>query len=450
MSIPTRDQDGNEPLASGSGLSPDKIAALAADAYVFGFPALEMQRLRYNYAFAPTARMQTPFNTFRHIRVLATPNSREVTAPNNDTLYSSAWLDLSAGPVRLSTPPLGDRYYSYAFMDFFTNVFEIVGRRKAPGGGGRYLIVGPDWRGEVPADVAIIMSPTNSVWLLARFLVDGRDDLAAVHALQDGSILASAPMPDNVDLLRHQTLSMNASIDDDIARLFNGLNSVLAENPPLAADAPMMERLSAIGVGPGLTFRAGSDEAMEAVRRGVAEARAGLGQAAAALHQAGANGEWNRPDKAVGNFGTNYELRAVIALALIAALPPEEAIYMTTRSDSDGVPLTGANSYALRFAKGDLPPVQAFWSLTMYEIDDLGRAWLVRNDLRRSSIGDRTPNLTFAEDGSLELRIEHILTDAANLLPAPAGPFTLCLRVYEPKQALLDGSYAPPVMVRRF
>jgi hypothetical protein len=437
------------PMPVSSSLSADEIASLAAQAYVFGFPALELQRLRYNFAFAPEARLHTAFNTFRHIRVLATPNSREVTAPNNDTLYSTAWLDLSAGPVRLTTPPLGERYYSYAFMDFFTNVFEIVGRRNAPGGDGAYLIVGPDWQGEAPAGSRLIRSATNAVWLLARFLVDGADDIPAVHALQDRSVLDGPELAPDGRHEARQRLTVNGRTEPDAVRVFNALNSILTENPPLPADGPTMARLAAIGIGPGRVFRTDTPEIAAAVERGVAQARARIDHGAATLREGPADGRWSRPPDAVGDFGVDYDLRATIALYLIAALPPQEAMYLSTQSDSEGHPLRGEHAYAIRFSKDLLPPVNAFWSLTMYELDEAGRAWLVRNSLRRGSIGDRTAGLRYEPDGGLEIQIAREWADPSNCLPAPEGPFMLCMRVYEAKQALLDGSYALPPVERR-
>lgn len=430
-------------------LPAQEIAARAADAYTFGFPALEMQRVRYNVIYSPQARERTTANTFRHIRKLATANSRDVTAPNNDTLYSTAWLDLSRGPVHLSIPPMGDRYYSFAFMDFFTNVFAILGRRNKPNGGVSCMIVGPDWNGELPNVGEFIRAPTNAVWLLARFVVDGHDDLPAVHALQDSSTLRDGRVPLDERLIERQKTVVNAATEEDMAHLFNVLNSVLAENPPLAADAAIMDRIGALGIAPGRPFHVESTAAAEALRSGVNEARARLKHDVTALRRAERPGEWSRPPMELGDFGTNYWLRAVTALTGLAALPPEEAMYLSTISDADGAPLHGTDNYILRFAKNALPPANAFWSITLYEIDPQGRAWLVRNELNRYSIGDRSPELRYEADGSLNIRIAKTWTDPLNVLPAPDGPFFLSLRVYEPGQPLLSGRYMPPPVVRQ-
>jgi hypothetical protein len=427
-----------------SSLSAETIAARAAEAYVFGFPALEMQRVRYNFLYAPGARLHTAPNTFRHVRKLATHNSREVTAPNNDTLYSSAWLDLSAGPVMLSVPEMSGRYFSYACMDFFTNVFALVSRRNSKAGD--YLICGPGWNGEVPHRATRIESPTNAVWLLARFLVDGPDDFPAVYDLQDRSHLTAAPLPGNPALLRRQTMAINAATEENCARVFEVLNSILEENPPPAADAAILMRLAEIGIGPGFELASPSANTLES---GVRQARMQMRQDARAVRHVAGPGGWTRPPMALGNYGTDYGLRAVTALVGLAALPSEEAMYFSALTDADGAPLHGENAYVLHFDGGCLPPAGAFWSLTMYEIDGQGRSWLVDNDLHRYAIGNRTPGLRHNADGSLDIYIGRDCANPSNLLPAAEGPFLLSLRVYEPESSLLDGSYTFPPVQRR-
>lgn len=408
------------------------LVELAAEAYIFGFPILEMHRARSRVLNAEDPRLRAAPNTFRHVRKLATHNSREVTAPNNDTLYSSAWLDLSAGPVSLSVPALGDRYYSYAFMDMFTNVFALASRRTAPGGDRRYTIVGPRWRGDTPEGTELIVAPTETVWLLARFLVDGPEDFPAVHALQDASILRG-PSQGSVT----QRTPVNAAIEDDAARLFDTLNGLLSDNPPPPADAAVMARMQAIG---------GADAATLA--SGGALARTRLRDSARQLRKAGGRSGWSRPPMTLGNFGTDYVLRAVTALVGLAALPPAEAMYLSTTIDAGGQPLNGKHDYVLHFAPDRLPPAKAFWSLTLYEIDAQGRSWLVKNALHRYSIGDRTPGLVRGADGSLAIHITRDTTQP-NCLPSPQGPFMLSMRVYEPDAALLEGHYDLPAVEKR-
>jgi hypothetical protein len=427
-------------------LTADEISARAAEAYTFGFPPLEMQRVRYNTVYSQHARGGAPMNTFRHGRKLISAELREVTTPNNDTIYSSAWLDLSTGPIRLSIPATGDRYYSFAFMDFFTNVFATVGRRNKPGGNVSCFVAGPQWKGQPPQDAEFIRSPTNAVWLLARFLVDGPDDVPAVNMLQDKSVLTpSAAAPDE-RLIERQKIVVNAAIDEP-QHLFGALNSLLAENPPAARDADVLKRIAAIGVAPGKPFQIENAQQAEALLRGVQDARARLKHDVRALRQAERPGDWCRPPRDIGDFETNYWLRAVVALAGLAALPPAEAMYLSTICDGSGVRLHGANRYSLRFAKDEMPPAHAFWSITLYEIDAEGRAWFARNALKRYSIGDRTPGLKYGEDGSLTIEIAREWDDASNVLPAPEEPFFLSLRVYEPGKTLLDGSYMPPPVV---
>jgi hypothetical protein len=427
-------------------LTTDEISAIAAEAYTFGFPALEMQRVRYNTVFGQDTRGRAPINTFRHGRKLISAELREVTAPNNDTIYSSAWLDLSAGPIELSIPPTGDRYYSFAFMDFFTNVFAVIGRRNKPGGNVSCFIAGPDWHGQPPQGAEFIRSPTNAVWLLARFLVDGPDDLPAVNMLQDASVLTPPIVTTNEKSIGRQTIVVNAALDDP-AHLFEVLNSALAENPPPARDAAILGRIAAIGIVPGKPFHAENAQYAQALLRGVQDARSRLKHDVRALRRAERPGDWCFPPREIGDFETNYWLRAIVALAGLAALPPAEAMYLSTIADKNGAPLHGANRYSLRFEKGGMPPAHAFWSITLYEIDTEGRAWFNRNALKRYSIGDRTPGLRYGADGSLTIEIVHDWNDPANVLPAPEGPFFLSLRVYEPGKSLLDRSYMPPPVV---
>ncbi|MBS0273114.1 MAG: DUF1254 domain-containing protein [Proteobacteria bacterium] len=427
-------------------LTAGEIAALAAEAYTFGFPTLEMQRVRYSTVFGQQTRGRVPMNTFRHGRKLISADLREVTAPNNDTIYSSAWLDLSAGPIRLSIPATEDRYYSFAFMDFFTNVFAILGRRNKPGGNVSCFIAGPDWKGQPPQGVEFIRSPTNAVWLLARFLVDGPDDVPAVNMLQDGSVLTPSAVVTDGQRIERQKLVVNAAIDDP-AHLFGALNSALAENPPPARDAEVLKRIAAIGVAPGRPFHVENALHAEALLRGVEDARARLKHDVRALRHAERPGDWCFPASEIGDFKTNYWLRAIVALAGLAALPPAEAMYLSTIADGAGAPLHGANRYSLRFPKDGMPPAHAFWSITLYEIDTEGRAWFARNGLKRYSIGDRTPGLKYETDGSLTIEIAREWNDPANVLPAPEGPFFLSLRVYEPGTALLDGTHMPPPVV---
>ncbi|HUN49472.1 MAG TPA: DUF1254 domain-containing protein [Candidatus Sulfotelmatobacter sp.] len=426
-----------------------RLADVAERAYVYGFPLYEMYRIRYG-ALYDTKRVwhQVP-NHFVHVRALAGPQSRAVTAPNNDTLYSSAWLDLATEPLVVHVPDTAGRYYSLAFMDFYTNNFAYIGRRATGTKAGDYVVAGPGWQGRLPPGLPVIRAPTPAVWLLGRTLVDGADDLAAAHAVQDGyritplSTWRKEPGPD-----KPAGAAPLAPDPGDPWNFFRIVDLALTENPPPPRDAAALRDFAAIGIGPGLHFDTAKFSAAElqALRQGMDEAADGL-KRAGSIRSKG----WNRPPADLGNYGTDYNLRAVVALVGLAALEPVEAMYLGADTDSSGRTLDGREHYHIHFSAGGLPPCDAFWSLTLYEIDADKRAFLAANPIDRYSIGDRTKGLVYDEHGALEIVIAHhppAGARRANWLPAPDGPFRLSLRCYQPKPALLQGRYHLPDIVR--
>ena len=417
----------------------EDLTAVARDGYIFTFPLYEMYRVRY---LAERAPFRTERNVFHHRRELADHTTRAVTTPNADTLYSSSFLDLSPGPLLLEVPEIADRYYSLAFLDFYTNNFANVGTRATGGHAGTYLIAGPGWTGTLPPNTSVIRSPTNAVWLLGRFLVTGPQDLAAIHREQDGlklSPVASGGLP--------ASLGGPAVLPNDPWNYFAVANDVLTENPPPARDAAIIARMAAIDVGPGRHFDPShfDAQAQQELLAGIAEAKQQI--ATRQIRGKTVNG-WAYPAPGIGNFGIDYLLRAAIALRGLGALEPAEAMYLSRVGEA----LTGERRYRLHFDAGDLPPANGFWSLSAYEIMPDGRRFLAANPIGRYSIGDHTPGLLRNPDGSLDLVIQHDspgATAESNWLPVPAGPFALTLRAYLPKQPLLDGAYAPPPLVQQ-
>jgi hypothetical protein len=327
-------------------------------------------------------------------------------------------------------------------MDFYSNDFAYVGTRATGSRAGRYLIAGPGWAGAaLPEGARLIAAPTNAVWLLGRFLVADASDLPAVHRLQDKLQLAplaagNAPRFDGPAL-----------DPDDPWNFFAVANHALTENPPPARDAAMVARMAAIDVGPGKRFDASRFDAaqQQALLAGIAEAKRLI--AAKSLRGKVVNG-WAYGVPGVGNFGTDYLLRAAVALKGLAALEPAEAVYLTYV----GAPLDGSAAYMLHFAADGLPPAAAFWSLSIYQVMPDGRLFFADNPIHRYSIGDRTPGLRRNADGSLDLAIQAAMPPEAergNWLPAPAGPLALILRAYLPAAALLDETYAPPALERQ-
>lgn len=417
---------------------------LARRAAIHLFPYYEMYRTRWNATVREDNRFRQKLNRFFHVPVLATHASRAVTTPNNDTLYSSAWLDLSAEPVMLGVPDMGERYYSFAFMSMATDNFAYVCRRLDGGRPRRRMIVGPDWRGDLRGDV-VVRAPTNSVWLLGRILVDGPDDLAAVRAQQAKTLLArKSPAPEPP--ARWPALDPSDPFD-----LFQVGMRVLGESPLGERDRAVMASFAPLKLSPGSKFDAAAFTAdeREAIRLGISQARVEIRQAGGRYGKV-VNG-WQHPERHLGNFGDDDLYRAHVALAGLAALETAEATYLTCGTDEARRPLDGGNRYVLRFEANGLPPARAFWSLSMYEVTPEGRAYFTDNPIGRYAIGDRTRDLKHGSDGSLEIHLQHerpAPEHESNWLPAPTGTMRLVLRAYEPDESLLNGSYCVPAVRR--
>ncbi|MDE0856723.1 MAG: DUF1254 domain-containing protein [Nevskia sp.] len=410
-------------------------------AYRYALPLYEVMRLRYMTVFDAANPHRVAINSFAHKRQLAGAGDRLVTMPNNDTLYSLAVLDLSAGPVRLEVPDTADRYYSVALLDAYSNNFSIIGRRTTGTHAGSFLIAGPGWQGETPPDGAqMIHAPTSTALLLLRILVDGPDDVPAVADLQEQFRL-SAPRTARAD-----ALVAIAPRPDNAANFVEVVNRALAENPPPADDAPMLARIAKVGIAPGTQspdrstlndWNADFHLAQKLLARAVARPRR--------LLQG-----WNYLPADIGNFGTDYDVRAAVALLGLLALPQEEAMYANGFKDAQGRAFDGAHRYRLHLPPGGVP-ADAFWSLSLYSAEADGRAYFVDNPLHRYAIGDRTPGLRRNDDGSLDILIQRLAPEQAqqaNWLPAPVGPFRLTLRAYQPRRELLDGRFRYPAVQR--
>ena len=406
--------------------SEDESVATIDLAYRYALPLYEVAR----------AQTRQPFNTLVHLRNLSDHTTRLITTPNNDTLYSSALLDLTGGPIAVQVPAFGERYYSLAFIDAYTNNFAIVGTRTAGGAGGRILLVGPGWRGTASPGVQVIRAPTPQVWLLVRILIDGPQDLAAVHGLQDAIVLTPQG---------HETPQPVAVPQPATGESFvEVVNHALAVNPPPPADAAILARIAQVGVGAG----AGplSPALREAWNREFPLARQALIKATE--KPANDVDGWSYSSPAIGDFGTDYTLRAVVALRGLLALPQVEAIYTVPVLDAAGAPLSGAHRYRLHLPAG-APPARAFWSLSAYEAVADGGLYFADNPLHRYSVGDRTPGVVRNADGSLDLLIQHDPpADRANWLPVVAGRFVLVLRAYLPGADLQEGRFHYPPLER--
>lgn len=438
------------PDATATLAAPTDLVALAEEAVVHTYPLYEMARMRAatsprrNAAGEAAPAPLRWCNQFVHARQLLRAGTSRVVTPNNDTLYSNAWLDLGAGPLVIDVPDTAGRYYVLGLLDFFTNPFAHIGSRCTGTAARSFLVTPPGWQGTPPApfDVpgAHIAAPTPWLWVIGRILVDGPQDLPAVHALQDG--------------LHVRTLAGWQSGAEPSARLFDPgcdpqapataahyaaqVNAALHGNPPPASESARVARFAALGLGGGLP-------APDAAQ--CAALQQALDQVLPRLRAARAGQRWEMPPRVEDSFGDDYQGRAQVALKYIGMLDSREAVYPMAWHDARGRPLHGSRRYRLRFAPGALPPVQAFWSLTMYGAHDY---LLVDNPLDRCAVGDRTPGLRYDADGGLSLHIGHAPPareeHRANWLPAPADGFYLCLRAYLPCPELLDGRYTLPAI----
>jgi hypothetical protein len=451
-------------IARAQDTTPAALRDLARRATIYLFPVYEMYRMRWQATVNEANPLRQRLNRFRHIAQLADHRARTVTTPNNDTFYSSAWLDLSLDPVFLTVPPVGHLYYSYAFMDLFTNNFAYVSHRLHGGNPPTHMIVGPGWTGDPPSEVTLVRAPTNSVWLLGRILVEGPEEIDRVRILQ-GRVLLETPDMRNErrileagELMRQRTVAPAEPVADWPAAdpsnpldLFKVTMRALGESPLSERDGAVFESLAPLRLRPGRKFdlRAFSEAERRAIQAGIEQGRTEI-RNAGSRYGTTVDG-WTYGERHLGNFGEDYLYRAHVALTGLAALEPAEAVYMTCSTDSSGRPLSGANTYRLTFPADGLPPARAFWSLAMYEVTPEGRAFFIDNPIGRYSIGDRTAGLQKAADGSLTIYLQRERPDrerAANWLPAPGGPMRLVLRAYEPAEALIGGRYRAPAVQR--
>lgn len=347
----------------------------------------------------------------------------------------------------LAVPDAGERYYSLAFMDAWTNNFAYVGRRATGNKAGRYLVAGPEWSGTTPDVHRLIRAPTHLVWLLGRTLVDGADDLAAATAMMQRYTLTPSGDPRTPSRLAPQDHAVPADVAD-AATFFEIIRRARVGNAAAARDAPELDALAPLagfcevgGDGP-----PPADQRWPALRAGYAESRRVL-HAIRSVGGGMMRGGWSVPPATIGNYGAQYVLRAAVALTGLAALEAAEAMYLSADTDSAGEPLSGTHRYVRRFETGATPPVDAFWSLSMYEVMSDARSFFTENPLDRFALGDRSRHLRYGADRSLEIHLQRDPPDGGrdtNWLPAPPGRMRLTLRAYQPRAELLDGRYTPP------
>ena len=425
-------------------MSDIRLCAGTVDAEVWGLPLVSVSNLRDQLACLLRV------NVLDNATTLAGPNSTSVAYPNDDTLYSTAFLDLRAGPQLLTVPEVSGRYVDFQLLDMYTNTIADVGALTGGGHGGTYAFTGPGWHGTVPEGVVRIDVPTPDAWLLGRTQVRGPADLPAAVELEAQYSLTALSGHGSGTTGGPGTLACPApALPSSASPGFLGdLGKDMAADPPTAADGPLVRAMAAAGIGPGRApGGAGSKNAagyLKALRLG------GRLLAGTAGDGGGSTATWTgfTPGAVVGSYGTDYLERARQAKETLGTQVPTQAVYFSAaraRSGTTTTPLGGTRSYEIRFPAGDLPPhgSDGFWSITLYN----PAGFFVGNPIDRYSIGDETPGLARGADGSLTIVVSAgrpAETDV-NWLPAPEGAFSLVLRVYDPTRQVLDGSWSPPV-----
>jgi len=440
---------------SSQSTSAEEAQVIAQEAYIYLYPLIlmDLTRKQLTNLDAKVSPYGGPANAFTHVRAFPPADARTVVRPNFDTLYSSAWLDLTRGPVVVSTADTGGRYFLLPMLDMWTDVFAVPGKRTNGTGAANFVLVPPGWTGKLPRGVERIDAPTPYVWIIGRTQTNGVKDYEAVHKIQDGYKITRLADWGKTPRKIKQKIDRSVDTKTEPLRQVNAMPALqyfkygaelMRYNPPHATDCSMIARMKRIGLEPGKRFD-GSKVSADALSKGAAAGLKLMQDKIPTIARV-TNG-WQMNTDTVGVYGNYYLKRAIIALAGLGANQVDDAIYPVNISDADGKPVMAENKYVLHFNKDELPPVGAFWSLTMYDAE----GFQVANPINRFAIGDRDA-LKFNNDGSLDLYIQNENPGPdkeSNWLPAPkSGKLGLTLRLYAPKPQVADGRWNPPAIKR--
>jgi hypothetical protein len=449
------DLSSSRSLAATQSSSAEEAAAIAQEAYIYLYPLILMDITRKQLAnLDPNISFYGgPANAFTHVRAFPSADARIVVRPNFDTLYSSAWLDLTSGPVVVSHADTGGRYFLLPMLDMWTDVFASPGKRTSGTGAANFVLIPSGWSGNLPVGVERIDAPTPYVWIIGRTQTNGVKDYEAVHKVQDGykiTLLADwgktpRKIEQKIDLaVDTKTEPLKQINEMPAVGYFNYGAELMKENRPHITDWSIIARMKRIGLEPGKDFGDGRVSA-DILARGAASGQKLMRDKLPTLARV-ING-WQMNTDTMGVYGNYYLKRAIVAMAGLGANQPDDAIYPINIADADGQPVMAENSYVLHFQKDELPPVGAFWSLTMYDAE----GFQVANPINRFALGNRDP-LKYNADGSLNLYIQNENPGSemeTNWLPAPKrGELGLTLRLYAPKPEVADGRWNPPAIKR--
>src|SRR5271165_4812053 len=441
--------------------------AIGVDAYLYFYSLVTMDITRKQLTNVEHGKgINGPMNSFVNLPEYPPGDMKVVVRPNFDTLYSSGWLDLTKEPVVVSVPDTGGRYYLLPMLDVWTDVFASPGWRTTGTAAGNFIVVPPGWRPDLrdrlieefklPKDTQRIDAPTPYVWIIGRTKTDGPEDYDAVHKIQAGykitplSQWGKAPEPVQVKV--DPTIDMKTppkiQVDTMTAGEFFAYAAELMKvNPPHITDEPIIAVLKRC-----LGFEVGKSFDIDKVDPAVKKALERVPQGALELMKwkvptlARVVNGWSMNTDTMGVYGNYYLKRAIVTQFGLGANLPEDAIYPMNLGDESGKPLDGGSNYVLHFDRGATPPVNAFWSVTLYD----AQGYQVANGLNRFAVSSWMP-FKYNADGSLDLYFQNASPGAdkeANWLPAPTGPFNLTMRLYAPKSDALTGKWNPPPILR--
>lgn len=435
-------------------VSESEARQIGIEAYHYFYPIVTMDLTRKQTTNVEAGKEmgRGPMNHFVHLRAFPPANFKDVVRPNFDTLYSAAWLDLTKGPLLVSVPDTAGRYYLLPMLDMWTDVFVAPGKRTTGTKAETFAVVPPGWKGDVPKNTTRVDTPTSIVWVLGRIQTNGVRDYPAVHKIQDGfkitdlkgqAIQEKFVFDPKVDMKMPPLDQVNTM---SAGAFFAYAAELLKVHPAHITDQSMLARLRRVGLEPGKSFAFDKLDikVQDGLRKGAAD---GLKQMFDNARNFGrVKDGWQINTETIGVYGNSYLPRAIIAMTGLGANQPEDAVYPFNLTDSKGTPLHGGKAYVLKFKKGEAPPAEAFWSITLYD----QKGFPVPNTLNRFAIGDRDALKTNA-DGSLEIYVQATSPGRekeSNWLPAPSkGPFNLTMRLYAPKQSVLNGNWTPPPVV---
>jgi hypothetical protein len=426
--------------------------AMGKEAYTYGYPLNE-----FNLVRKADLKLSAPLNVLANAQQLATPAAQGVVAPNTDTLYSLAQIDLGKGPVVLKVPEMDHglfdpRYWTFEFVEPYTNVVGYIGSRLDGSAGGTWAL---EWSGAkskkaLPKGVKRFKSSARRLWVIGRTLVRGNKDQAKAKKLMAQyrlGTLSALTAGKGLSKPRNLTPGRPKTVEPTGLGFIDLLNAGMTDDPPPARDAEIVARMRNFGIGAGLKpiSTAGLPApVLEGLAAGVDAAAASLPTEARLpiLTQAKENGGWYNPSPKVGIFGTDYAMRARVALVGIGINTVEESTYPTALTDSAGEMLNGANSYRMVFKRGKLPPVKGFWSVTMYD----SNGYLVPNAAKIYAVGPDHPGMTTRKDGSVVIVVQRSKPTEkdVNWLPSPEAGFRLNMRLYVPSKSILNGTWKPP------